>query len=124
MARLQRTETLTGYTRNRKLGWHYSVTYPLCPAGDLSANKLPMQQRVRDYLYAGLLGATPVLVIAGVVMLSTVSSFQGYIGALMVLTLAACAFLGARELKPAAMQALFDQLRRGRTQENGPTPPQ
>ena len=83
-----------------------------------------MQPQVRDYLYAGLLGATPVLLIAGVIMLWTASTFQGYIGALMVLTLAACSFLGARELKPtmrADMQALVDYLRGKRTDQHGPT---
>jgi len=83
-----------------------------------------MQQNVRDYLYAGLLGATPVLVIVGVVMFWRASAFEGYIGALIVLTLAACSFLGARELKPtlrADMQALFDHLRGKRTDQNGPT---
>src|SRR3954465_12315080 len=87
-----------------------SVTYPLCPAHALLAKLDPMQQNVRDYLHAGLLGATPVLVIVGVVMFWRASAFEGYIGALIVLTLAACSFLGARELKPtlrADMQALF-----------------
>jgi len=83
-----------------------------------------MQQHVRDYLYAGLLGATPVFVIVGAVMFWRASSFEGYIGALIVLTLAACSFLGARELKPAELNALFDQLRRKRTDQNGPTAPQ
>lgn len=79
-----------------------------------------MQENVRDYLYAGLLGAAPVLLIAGVVMLWTASTFQGYIGALMVLTLAACSFLSARELKPGAIRALFDHLLGKKTNQDGP----
>ena len=80
-----------------------------------------MHPQLRDYLYAGLLGATPVFVIAGTVMFWRASSFEGYIGALIILTLAACSFLGARELKPAAMQALFDRLIGKKTHQNGPT---
>ena len=84
-----------------------------------------MQPHVRDYLYAGLLGATPVLVIVGVVMLWRASSFQGYIGALMVLTLAACAFFGARELKPTQptdLRSLLDYFRGRKTNQDGPSP--
>jgi hypothetical protein len=80
-------------------------------------------QNVRDYLYAGLLGATPVFVIVGLVMLWRASSFEGYIGALIVLTLAACSFLGARELKPAEVNALFDHLRGKKNHQDGPTAP-
>ena len=83
-----------------------------------------MQPHVRDYLYTGLLGATPVFIIVGVVMLWRASSFEGYIGALIVLTLAACSFLGARELKPAELNALFDYLRRKKNNPDGPTAPQ
>jgi hypothetical protein len=83
-----------------------------------------MQPQVRDYLSAGLLGATPVFVIAGAVMFWRASSFEGYIGALIVLTLAACSFLGARELKPTLigdMRAMLDRLSGKKTNENGPT---
>jgi len=80
-----------------------------------------MPPHVRDYLYAGLLGATPVFVIVGVVMLWRASSFEGYIGALIVLTLACCSFLGARELKPAAIRALFERLTGRKTGQNGTT---
>ena len=83
-----------------------------------------MEQRARDYLYTGLLGATPVFVIVGLVMLWRASTFEGYIGALIVLTLAACSFLGARELKPAEVNALFDYLRRKKNNPSsgaGPT---
>jgi hypothetical protein len=100
------------------------VTYPLGPWDDLSANTSPMQPHVRDYLYAGLLGATPVFVIVGVVMFWRASTFEGYIGALIVLTLAACSFLGARELKPAEVSALFDHLRRKKHNQDGPAAPQ
>jgi hypothetical protein len=82
-----------------------------------------MQQHLRDYLTAGLLGATPVLVIVGAVMFWRASSFEGYIGALIVLTLAACSFLGARELKPtigADLHALLDRFRGKGTDQNGP----
>jgi hypothetical protein len=85
-----------------------------------------MPQNVRDYLYAALLGAAPVLLIAGAVVFWNASSFQGYIAALMVLTLAACSFLGARELKPnqrANLQAFFDYLSGKKTDQNGPTAP-
>jgi hypothetical protein len=83
-----------------------------------------MESRARNYLYAGLLGATPVFVIVGVVMLLRAGSFEGYIGALIVLTLAACSFLGARELNPQELNALLAQLRRKKTNPNGPTAPQ
>ena len=98
------------------------VTYPLGSCADLSANNSAMQPHVRDYLYAGLLGVTPVCVIIGVVMFWRASSFEGYIGALIVLTLAACSFLGARELKPDEIRALFDHLRRKKPGQSGPTP--
>jgi hypothetical protein len=83
-----------------------------------------MQQQARDYLYAGLLGATPVLLIAGIVMLWNASSFQGYIGALMVLTLAACGFLAARELKPTQptnIRALIDYLSGKKSNHDSPS---
>ncbi len=83
-----------------------------------------MPPNVRDYLYAGLLGATPLFLIAGVVMLWNASSFQGYVGALMVLTLAACSFLGARELKPAQrmdMRALLDYFSGKKPRQDGPS---
>ena len=80
-----------------------------------------MHPQLRDYLYAGLLGATPVFVIAGAVMLWRAGSFEAYIGALIVLTLAACSFLAARELKPAELHALFDYLRRKKNNQDGPT---
>ena len=80
-----------------------------------------MQPHVRDYLYAGLLGATPVLVVIAAVVFWRASAFEGYIGALMILTLAACSFLGARELKPAELHALLRSLLGHKTNENGPT---
>jgi len=83
-----------------------------------------MQQQARDYLYAGLLGATPVLLIAGVVVFWNASSFQGYIGALMILTLAGCSFLGARELKPTQptnIRALIDYLSGKKSNHDSPS---
>ena len=97
------------------------VTYPLGPWDDLSANSSPMQPHVRGYLYAGLLSATPVLVIVAAVVFWRSSAFEGYIGALMVLTLAACSFLGARELKPNEFHALIRSLLGQKTNQNGPT---
>ena len=71
-----------------------------------------MPPNLRDYVDPGLRIAGAVLVIAGVVALGLATSFQGYIGALMVLTLAGCSFVGARELKAkqasAAKQPLAD----------------
>lgn len=58
-----------------------------------------MPQNWRDYLYTGLLIATGVLVIAGIVVLASAVSFQGYITALLLLALAGCSMVGARELK-------------------------
>lgn len=83
-----------------------------------------MHPQLRDYLYAGLLGATPVLVIVGAIFLWRASSFQGYIAALMVLTLAACSFFGARELKPTQridMRALIDYFSGKKSNPNGPS---
>ncbi len=85
---------------------------------------MAMPPQLRDYLYAGLLGATPVLLVVGAIMLLRAGSFQGYIAALMVLTLAACSFLGARELKPAQrtdMRALLDYFGRKKTDQDGPS---
>jgi hypothetical protein len=74
-----------------------------------------MPQNTRDYLYAALLIATPVLFIVGVVLFWAAISFEGYIAALMLLALASCSFAGARELKPletrAHLQALGNYLR-------------
>jgi zinc transporter ZupT len=81
-----------------------------------------MQPHVRDYLYAGLLGATPVLVVIAAVVFWRASAFEGYIGALMMLTAGACTFLGARELKPTELDALLRSLLGHKTNQNGPTP--
>src|SRR4249919_1072267 len=71
-----------------------------------------MPQNTRDYLYAALLIATPVLLLAGAVVFWAAVSFEGHIAALMLLALASCSFAGARELKPletrAYLQALGD----------------
>ncbi len=86
-----------------------------------------MPQNARDYVYAALLGATAVLLIVGLVLFWAAISFEGYITALMALTLAGCSFLGARELKPnqrANLQAFFDDLSGKKTDQNGPTAPQ
>lgn len=86
-----------------------------------------MPQNLRDYVYTALLGATAVLLIAGLVLFWAAISFEGYITALMTLTLGACSFLGARELKPnqrANLQAFFDYLSGKKTDQNGPTAPQ
>jgi hypothetical protein len=58
-----------------------------------------MPQNWREYVYTGLLIATGVLVIAGVVVFASAVSFQGYITALMLLALAGCSIVGAREFK-------------------------
>ena len=65
----------------------------------------PMPQYLRDYLYTGLRIATPILVIIGLVALWFAVSFEGYIGALMSFALAACSFVGARELKEEEVKA-------------------
>src|ERR1041384_437102 len=82
-----------------------------------------MPQNVRDYLFAALLGATPVLLIAGAVAFWNASSFQGYIAALMVFTLAACSFFGARELKPTQptdLRSLADYFTGKKTRQDAP----
>jgi hypothetical protein len=58
-----------------------------------------MPQNWREYVYTGLLIATGVLVIAGVVVFASAVSFSGYITALMLLAIAGCSIVGARELK-------------------------
>jgi hypothetical protein len=69
-----------------------------------------MPKTLRDYAYGGLMGLAAVLVIVGAVMFHGAGSFQGYIGALLVLALAAVAFLGAHELNPAGLTAAIDRL--------------
>ena len=64
-----------------------------------------LPQNLREYVYPGLLVAAGALAIAGVVLLAAAISFEGYISALMVLTLAACSYVGARELKQKEAQA-------------------
>ena len=59
-----------------------------------------MLKTIRDYSYPVLMAMAALLVIAGAVMFYMAGSFQGYIGALLFLALAAVAFVGARELKP------------------------
>jgi hypothetical protein len=82
-----------------------------------------MQQKIRDYLYTGLLFATPVLVLAGVLALWAAISFEGYMIALIILALGGCSFAGARELKPeaasAAVQALADFFGRKNPKQDG-----
>jgi hypothetical protein len=82
-----------------------------------------MPQNVRDYLYPALLSVAGVLLIAGLVLFWAAVSFEGYITALMTLTLAGCSFLGARELKPGKrtdMQALVEYFSGKKTNQNGP----
>jgi hypothetical protein len=73
-----------------------------------------MPQNVRDYLYPALLSLTGVLLIAGLVLFWAAISFEGYIAALMILTLAGCSFLAARELKPQQRAEM-------QTNQDGPT---
>ena len=83
-----------------------------------------MPRNVRDYLYAALLSATAVLLMVGLVLFWAAIAFEGYIAALMILTLAGCSFLGARELrseKRTDVQALVDYLSGKKTHQNGPT---
>lgn len=54
---------------------------------------------MKSYLYLGLLGATAVSIIAGVVLLFAAVAFEGYIAALMVMALGGCTYAAARELK-------------------------
>ena len=56
-----------------------------------------MPQNWREYVYTGLLIATGILVIAGVVVFASAVSFPGYITAVMMLALAGCSIVGARE---------------------------
>jgi hypothetical protein len=58
-----------------------------------------MPQNWREYVYTGLLIATGVLVIASVVVFASAVSFPGYITAVMMLALAGCSIVGAREFK-------------------------
>lgn len=75
------------------------------PADNLAARvaqwlRLSRPQNGRDYLHAGLLLVTPVLVVIGLVALGLAVSFEGYVAAVMILALAGCTFVGARELTP------------------------
>jgi hypothetical protein len=83
-----------------------------------------MPQNLRHYLYPALLSVTGVLLIAGLVLFWAAISFEGYITALMTLTLAGCSFLGARELKSEKrtdMQALVEYFSAKKTNQDDPT---
>ena len=71
-----------------------------------------MPQNIRDYLHAGLLIATPALLIAGVAAFWAAASFQGYLVALILLALAGCSFTGAQELNPERTTAILQALTR------------
>jgi hypothetical protein len=58
-----------------------------------------MPQNWREYVYTGLLIATGVLAIASVVVFASAVSFPAYITAVMLLALAGCSIVGAREFK-------------------------
>ncbi|HEX7055079.1 MAG TPA: hypothetical protein VF211_14235 [Burkholderiales bacterium] len=53
----------------------------------------------RDHLYAGCVLSAAVLALIGVVLLWRAVSFEGHIGALLVLAVAALCFVAGRELK-------------------------
>lgn len=61
-----------------------------------------MPQTPRDYAYAALILAAAGFVIGGAVVFRGDASFSRYIGALLLLALAALSYLVARELKPKA----------------------
>lgn len=61
-----------------------------------------MPQTPRDYAYAALILAAAGFVIGGAVVFQGDVSFSRYIGALLLLALAALSYLVARELKPKA----------------------
>jgi hypothetical protein len=80
-----------------------------------------MPTRLREYLSFGLLAATPAMLLAAVVVLSLATTFQGYIGGLLLLMLGVVTFLAARELKgkssEADLRALFNHLTRRKAKE-------
>jgi len=73
-----------------------------------------MPTTVREYLYAFLISATAVLLIAGVVVFWAALSLQTYAIAAAILGVAALTFVGARYLKPERagedIQALSDYM--------------
>ena len=83
-----------------------------------------MPPNLSEYLYPGLRIAGVVLLIAGAVALGFAVSFEGYIAALMVFTLAGCSFVGARELKAKQASAekpvLDGQFPTRSTEQDGP----
>ena len=75
-----------------------------------------VRHNIREYSYAALMIATPGLVVAGVALLWNAISVEAHLAAFLILALAGCTFLGARELKPkeasADIQALPAYLER------------
>lgn len=64
-----------------------------------------MEKDFREHLYIGSLLAAAALVVAGVALLWQAVSFQGYIGALLFLAVAAVCVVAGRELKASGAKA-------------------
>ena len=60
---------------------------------------LMLAKEFRDHLYTGSLLAAAALVVVGIVLLYGAVSFEGYIGALLLLAVAAVCFVAGRELR-------------------------
>jgi hypothetical protein len=58
-----------------------------------------MRQNIREYSYAGLIAATPILVLIGLALLWTAVSVEAHLTAFIFLALAGCSYVGAQELK-------------------------
>jgi len=65
-----------------------------------------MRKKLFDCLCTGLMLASAPFIVAGIVIFWRATSFQGYIGALLMLALAAASFLGALEIKPDVMNTI------------------
>ncbi len=61
-----------------------------------------MPKRALVYLHMALTLVAAVLVIIGGIVFQATVSFEGYIGGLLIMALGVVAFIGARQVKPAA----------------------
>jgi hypothetical protein len=64
-----------------------------------------MAKELRERLYTAFMLAAAALAVAGVVLLWSAVSFEGYIGALLVLAVAAVCVVAGRELKASGAEA-------------------
>jgi hypothetical protein len=64
-----------------------------------------MAKELRERLYTAFMLAAAALAVAGVVLLWSAVSFEGYIGALLVLAVAAVCVVAGRELKTSGAEA-------------------